>query len=390
MKKASYMLVIPWDIRLVGGVNQVVINLYNQIIKNGKYVPVVMINKREFPKAIEQTIDGRLTIFLRLGGLGHKHRRFWTFIILISSLPFSLFQLYKIIIKHNVETINVHYPSLYSLQFAIIKHTTSFCKNIVLSFHGSDIKNAIESKGIEMVLWKLLLRVVDNIVTCSESLKTELVAIEPRCEKNIHVIYNGIDKTSYDSHRDLSFNIDSRLKNKSFILTIGTFHIIKGHNILIKAFNEISKLYPDYYLVIIGRPAEELESIKNLLLSLKLDEKVIIIEGLEHNKIHSYLNKTQIFVLPSRREGFPIVILEAGIHGVPVIASNVGGIPEIIIHNETGKLFPYNDIDTLAKEILLLIENSQERERLGKNLRIHVLKNFTWEIAYKKYMALLE
>ncbi len=91
-----------------------------------------------------------------------------------------------------------------------------------------------------------------------------------------------------------------------------------------------------------------------------------------------------IFVLPSRNEAFGIVILEAGAFGVTVIAANVGGNPEILIHGKTGKLCASENIHSFADELRSILASSEVRKNLGENLRKHVLENFSWQRTYQK------
>ena len=127
-------------------------------------------------------------------------------------------------------------------------------------------------------------------------------------------------------------------------------------------------------------------SIKQLIKALDLSHKVQLYEGLSHDQVLGIMERAMIFVLPSRREAFGIVILEAGAFGVPVIASNVGGIVEILTHNETGRLCDSEDVNAFAMEMSNLLKEKEERKRLGKNLKKHVIKNFSWNRTYQNYL----
>jgi glycosyltransferase involved in cell wall biosynthesis len=95
-------------------------------------------------------------------------------------------------------------------------------------------------------------------------------------------------------------------------------------------------------------------------------------------------------VLPSRKESFGIVLLEAGAFGVPVIASRVGGIPEIIEDGITGLLVPAEDAVALAECMTSVLSSTDFAESMGARLRQHVEANFAWSSALEKYSAFVD
>jgi glycosyltransferase involved in cell wall biosynthesis len=101
--------------------------------------------------------------------------------------------------------------------------------------------------------------------------------------------------------------------------------------------------------------------------------------------VPEFLSKLDMFVLPSRWEGFGLVILEAGASKLPVVASDVDGIKEIIRNNHNGLLFKAGDADDLARKIKELIDDKQKRERLAKELYKNTRDNFSIDKMVKKY-----
>ena len=114
--------------------------------------------------------------------------------------------------------------------------------------------------------------------------------------------------------------------------------------------------------------------------------KLNIISGVPNAS--RYLKNFDIFVLPSLKEGLPYVILEAGLAGLPVIASNVGGIPEIIENGKDGLLVPPADPKELIKAIKKLIEDKTLRENLAKNLHEKITKEFSLEKMLRETISL--
>jgi glycosyltransferase involved in cell wall biosynthesis len=112
----------------------------------------------------------------------------------------------------------------------------------------------------------------------------------------------------------------------------------------------------------------------------------------ENDLIHEILNSTDIFLLPSQREGLPTVILEAMSHGIPVIASDVGGIPELVQHGKTGYLAPPGDCDEFKDKLVHLIKNPQKRKLMGECGRRLVDSQFSLDLMVgsieQKYLEL--
>jgi glycosyltransferase involved in cell wall biosynthesis len=154
---------------------------------------------------------------------------------------------------------------------------------------------------------------------------------------------------------------------------VGRLSEEKRHIDLLNAFEEVLKTFPDASLLIVG----------DGYLRKNLEKKVtemhlannITFTGFQEN-VFTYLKKMDVFVLPSRTEGTPLSILEAMSVGIPVIATNVGGIPEIVIDNETGLLVsPESPLD-LANSIKKLLSNPRMMNKMGQKAKALVLQRF--------------
>lgn len=188
----------------------------------------------------------------------------------------------------------------------------------------------------------------DKIICVSRNDYNEAIKNKIASVKKITVIHNGINPADY--------NFQERTEKEFTVGTIGESTKNKGHEYLIEA----SKNFSDIKLNIIS----------NILDASK------------------YLKNFDIFVLPSLKEGLPYVILEAGLAGLPVIASNVGGIPEIIEDGKDGLLVPPANSEELAKAIKKLIENKTLCENLAKNLNEKIKKEFPLEKMLRETISL--
>ncbi|WP_289022056.1 glycosyltransferase family 4 protein [Desulfobacter postgatei] len=384
---ASYLFILPWTLEAVGGINQVVENLISHMKTDGKFNPMLMVMSWKDKKIRKENIKNFDHYFFRLENPWTYHKNIFKFPLFLFRFVTAMRHLIKFIKKNNIKVINFHYCSLTALNIVFLKKLGRYKGKLILSFHGIDAVSVQKSCGVEKLLWEILIQSSDHIVTCSNFLKDYLISFDQRCQKKIVVVHNGIDVPAFISNYDKIYPLDSGLNKQKIILNIGTIDKIKGQDLLILAFSKIVEDYQGLSLVLVGRPAKALDKIKALITSLQLQDHVWLYEGLSHDKVAVLMKNAEIFVLPSRYEAFGIVILEAGAFGVPVIASNVGGIREIITHNQTGRLFEAEDINGLEKELRFLLKFPEQRKLLGKNLNAHVIKNFSWKTSYQKYLS---
>jgi len=162
----------------------------------------------------------------------------------------------------------------------------------------------------------------------------------------------------------------------------------KGLHILLKALSIVKQNFSEIKANIAGpSDPQYLESLKMLIKRLELEGNVSFIGIVKEEKKYEFIKSHKILVLPSIKEYTPGVLLEAQALGVPVIATRVGAVPEIVVDGRTGILVEPGDELELAKAIEVLIENHELRKRFSLNAREFV-KNFTFEVTVDKLEAL--
>lgn len=202
----------------------------------------------------------------------------------------------------------------------------------------------------------------DVILTASKN-ELSLVANEvPGSEilNKFKVVYNGI----YDSYKNTS-----QPPSIDFIST-GRLVTDKGIGELVEAFAGVIKKYPKATLAIVGDGPERTkfkEQAKNI--------PGVTFYGHQENPLE-YLAKSKIFILPTYHEAFGVAVVEACMEQKPIIASNIGGIPEIITHNKSGLLIPIKDTDALYDAMIELYENPSLQKKLATNARKTYLEKF--------------
>ena len=130
----------------------------------------------------------------------------------------------------------------------------------------------------------------------------------------------------------------------------------------------------------------ERKNLQNMATNLGISDSVVF-KGFVDNA-RSSLSGFDIFCMPSRSEAMPYALLEAGLAGLPVIATNVGGIPEIIESGISGILIPTEDSEALFSSLILLSEDAELRKRLGINLKHSIQENFSFEKMVKQTFQL--
>jgi glycosyltransferase involved in cell wall biosynthesis len=197
---------------------------------------------------------------------------------------------------------------------------------------------------------------------------------------------NGVDINLFHPIKD---------KEKNLILFVGRITYGKGVHILLKA---LEYLKTPVHQVIIG-PIENHEYFMKILkiikkVNSKNRHKIIYQGSLDQTKIIEWYQKASILVLPSFWEAFPVVILEALSCETSVIATSVGGIPEIIKQGKTGILVKPGDYVQLANAIQFLLDNTDVRDKIASKGREHVISQYSLEVVsmklYNIYAQLLK
>ena len=218
----------------------------------------------------------------------------------------------------------------------------------------------------------------DRILSVSEDLKLHRVNLG--IDKNkVHVVPNGVDigkfKPAGKAHARSILNLP---RDKNIVLFVGALRKIKGVDYLIEAAH--SFVDKDTYLFMVGRDDGLKKNLEKRAHELKIANYIKFTGPVNHEDIPLWISASDILVLPSLSEGRPNVILEALACEVPVVATDVGGIPELMVDGETGYLVPPKSPDELSRKINKLLDDKNRREKMGKFGRKCIIqRGLTWE-----------
>lgn len=238
-----------------------------------------------------------------------------------------------------------------------------------------DIYTAVEStrnnkRKIENILDKVTSRSVKKYVCISKDVVNVTINRDKIDSKKVKLIYNGIDCKSFESNlskkESLSYlNIESLEDQDIIIGTVGNLREAKGHVYLIKALKILKdRGYKNIKCVLVG-DGELRENLQNLTKVLDLEEHVTFLGS--RNDVNYIIPCFDVFVIPSLWEGFGLAAVEAMVSKVPVIASNVGGLKEVIEDNISGLLSESGNEKDLSDKIELLIKDETLREKIINN-----------------------
>ena len=203
--------------------------------------------------------------------------------------------------------------------------------------------------------------------------------------EKITLLYNGINLADFYTPRKIAN------KNKTLqLLAVGNLHLYKGYETLIQAASRLKHDEQlDFVIRIAGRDeAGNLAKYQALLKKLTLSDNVIFLGNVDN--VAALLGETDMFIHPSYTEGLPNGIIEAMASGLPVIASKVGGIPELVQEGHSGYLCPPKDAEALAKSIASLAKDSQKIYDMGQYGLFYVKDNFALDKSLKSYIELYQ
>jgi glycosyltransferase involved in cell wall biosynthesis len=200
-------------------------------------------------------------------------------------------------------------------------------------------------------------------------------------QNRFRTIHNGVRSIELLSREEARAKIAPRVNASFWIGTIAELHPRKQLETAIAAFGIIADRYPQTILVIIGE-GQEREKYERHIRTLGLTERVLLCGHIDNAS--SYLSAFDIFFSSSMAEGFAYAILEAGSAGLPIVATPVGGTPEIIIHGTTGLLVPPGNSATFANAFEQLLRDESLREKLGIAVRTRTDNEFSIEQMIQK------
>lgn len=259
-----------------------------------------------------------------------------------------------------------------------IVHAQSFTCGMpaLLSNKLLRIPYVIYGRGSDVYLPSWLTKLTSKIIQKNASASIALTehmkgVMQTGFKKDVIVIPNGINPAEGVVGESVG------RKHSKRILFVGRLHPVKGTRYLLGAMSIVRRDMPEAKLVLVGDGGER-EHLENLTDDLKIRECVEFIGRVPHENVQNYMNQSDVFVLPSLSEGFPVTILEAMACGLPVVATRVGGIPDIVEDGINGYLVDAMDQEMIAEALLKLLKDEELWEEVSNNNR-EKSKKYRWD-----------
>jgi glycosyltransferase involved in cell wall biosynthesis len=248
-------------------------------------------------------------------------------------------------------------------------------------------------------LYRWTARWVNGMIVVSDDVKKALHAYAGTLQGKVSVIPNSVNTQRYGatgSNNGVANLTDERDRIRAELgltpqqrvfAVVATFKKQKGHRFLIEAAANLIKKFPQICLLFIG-DGELREELEIQTKSLGLDEHIRFL-GLRSD-VPLLLKASDYFVLPSLWEGLPVALIEAMASGLPVIATQVSGTKEVMLHNQTGLLVPPGEVEPLRKAMLYFLLHPDQAREIGSAARRRVIENFSGEQQANAYLSIYQ
>ncbi len=220
----------------------------------------------------------------------------------------------------------------------------------------------------EAIVGRCVLHKSDRITAVSEAVAVH--AIRRGAGSDVTVIPNGVDVSRFAPGEG---GPDGKT-----VLFVGRLVPNKGPDVLLRALPSLAAAFPEVRVLVTGDGPMR-GKLTRLAAALGVAD---VVEFLGHRSdIPELMKEASVFVRPSTLEGLPLTVLEAMSTGIPVVATPVGGTPEIVLHGKTGYIIPMGDHNALSDRIVQVLKSPDEAQQMGARARDLVMSDYTWDRA---------
>ncbi len=256
---------------------------------------------------------------------------------------------------------------------------------VVTTLHGTDITLVGRDPSFAPVV-KYSMNQSDGITAVSQYLKQETES-HFQVTKDIEVIYNSIDTERFKRRETQMLREELCPKCEKVLVHVSNFRPVKNAAHVVKIFHKLRQEGHAIKLLLVGDGPDRVP-VEHLARELDVYEHIRFMGKQE--AVQDILSIADVFIMPSGSETFGLAALEAMSCSVPVVASNIGGLPELVLHGETGFLCPLGNIDAFSERIRQIITNDELQQTMGAAARKRTVECFSTERIIPMYEAFYE
>lgn len=290
------------------------------------------------------------------------------------------FRLWSIFVKKKIDI--VHCRGWATMMEGIISARLARVPVIIYGFHGKTYEDIQEEKRRRVIAQKILLKLTDGIITLIDNMKNDLCSSLSIPGEKVEIIKNGVDLTKFgkgDRRLRQGFNVGD---DEYVVGVVGRIDPVKNYAAVIEAFHIVSSKYKNIKMIIVGE-GPDFKDIEAKIEGMGLSGSILMLGS--RDDVYNLLQCFDVFIQPSFYEGLSNTILEAMATGLPVIASRVGGNPDVIKEDENGLLFSPGDVDGLANAIEKMYLNKELRENMASANKAKIVNEFSLEKMVAQY-----
>ncbi len=294
-------------------------------------------------------------------------------------------KIYEIAKRESLDILHAHYAVPHATAVFLAKEMLGGKIKTVTTLHGTDVTIMSEDPALKEIT-EFSANACDALTAVSDSLRIQTLETL-KITAPLSTIYNFVDIHEYT--RVCTCDVRSCMKiptEEKIIVHISNFRPVKRIKDVMEVFNGILTEVSAHLLLIGDGP--DIRIAYDFADEMNLRDRVHFLG--KQNNVISLLSCSDLFLLPSEKESFGLVALEAMSCEVPVIATRTGGIPEVVVHGETGYLSEVGDIADMTQNAITLLKNTELHQQFAKNGRAHVVEHFNETTIVDQYIELYQ
>ena len=327
--------------------------------------------------------------------LGHFHERIFFHEVEMEHYPLFEHPPYTLALAvalhdaaqtHDLDLLHVHYAIPHATSAWIAQEMLGDGGvPVVTTLHGTDITLVGLHPSFQPITRFSILRST-GITAVSEYLRDETVRDFGVPGERIEVIPNFIDIEVYDPAKEPCYRSTLAEEGEKIIMHVSNFRPVKRVLDVVEIFGRVAAKVPSR-LIMVGDGPDRPRALERAQV-LGVGDRVVFLG--KHDSVEELLPCADLFLLPSGSESFGLAALEAMASGVPVVASSVGGVPELVPHGEAGYLYPVGDVDGMVEGALEILSDPDRQRAFGEMGRTVAVERFSAELVVPAYEACYE